>query len=169
MQIFSQNGPWSVPNKQNPSFYSIFHAFPRPKFPPVWPFPRENTFRRLLGIIHPYRKISRLNTANIDLTIPPVIRIGPPTMFDQLGTHFGQHESNMEPMLGNMLPNIGPMLRTWVQHRTHVGPHGSNMGPMWDPCGPTWVPRVPCGPGTPSQRDWKLFSRTLPLKNDLKK
>ena len=35
----------------------------------------------------------------------------------------------------------------------HVGPTGSQ-GPLW--------------PGTPSKREWKLFSGTLSLKNDLK-
>ena len=52
---FAQNGSWSVPNKQNPSFYSIFHAFSRPKFPPVWPGPIPGPYQPFSGIIPPYR------------------------------------------------------------------------------------------------------------------
>ena len=55
MLILSQNGLWSVPNKQNPTFYSIFHAFSRPKFPLVCPFPIQTLYSRLLGIILSYR------------------------------------------------------------------------------------------------------------------
>ena len=152
MQIFSQNGPWSVPNKQNPSFYSIFHAFPRPKFPPVWPFPRENPFRWLLGINHPYRKISRLNTANIDLTFAP-----PNPHWPRPTWH--PHRTNTGPTWIHVGSMLGP---TWV----HVGPM---LGPTWVPKGPLWpgVPKGPLWPGTPTKPKMELFQRTLPLKNDL--
>ena len=42
---------WSVPNKQNLSFYLIFHASSRPTFPSVWPGP----YRPFPGIIYRYR------------------------------------------------------------------------------------------------------------------
>ena len=69
MLIFSQNGLWSVPNKQNPTFYLIFHAFSRPKFPPVWPGPIPGPYRPFPGIIPPYRP-----------SIPPTSssQLGPP-------------------------------------------------------------------------------------------
>ena len=53
--IFAQNGPWSVPNKQNPSFYSIFHAFSRSRFSPDWPVPIPGPYMPFLAIIHRYR------------------------------------------------------------------------------------------------------------------
>ena len=55
MLIFSQNGLWSVPNKQNPTFYSIFHAFSRSKFPPVCPFPIPGPHQPFPALIHHYR------------------------------------------------------------------------------------------------------------------
>ena len=55
MQIFSQNGPWSVPNKQNPSFYSIFHAFSRSRSSPDWPVPIPGPYMPFLAITHRYR------------------------------------------------------------------------------------------------------------------
>ena len=107
MQIFSQNGPWSVPNKQNPSFYSIFHAFSRSKFPPVWPFPIENPYRPLLSIILSYRNIPSFNISILGLFLPPLIRIGS----HQHGTHTGptrvQHGSNMGPCWTHVGCNMG--------------------------------------------------------------
>ena len=160
MLIFSQNGLWSVPNKQNPSFYSIFHAFPRSKFLPVCPFPIENTHSPLLSLILSYRNIPILNSSILDLFLPPLIRIGS----DQHGTHVGptwvQHGSISEQHGSNMVPKVP----TWFQH-------GSNMVPTCGSQG-TIVARVPKGPlwpGTPSKREMELFPRTLPLKNDLKK
>ena len=72
MLIFSQNGLWSVPNKQNPTFYLIFHAFSRPKFPPVWPGPIPGPYQPFPGIIPPYRP-----------SIPPTSssQLGPPIFF----------------------------------------------------------------------------------------
>ena len=52
---FAQNGSWSVPNKKKTSFYLIFHAFSRPKFPPVWPGPIPGPYQPFPGIMPPYR------------------------------------------------------------------------------------------------------------------
>ena len=51
---FAPKALWSVPNKPNPSFYSIFHAKTRSQFPPVWPVPIETPQPSLQGLIHPY-------------------------------------------------------------------------------------------------------------------
>ena len=77
MLIFSQNGLWSVPNKQNPSFYSIFHAFSRPKFPPVWPGPIPGPYQPFPGIIPPYRP-SIPPTSSSQLGPPKFLRNFPP-------------------------------------------------------------------------------------------
>ena len=69
MLIFSQNGLWSVPNKQNPTFYSIFHAFSRPKFPFVLPKPIPEPYQPFPALIPLYRP-----------SIPPTSssHLGPP-------------------------------------------------------------------------------------------
>ena len=154
MQIFSQNGPWSVPNKQNPSFYSIFHAFPRPKFPPVWPFPRENPFRWLLGINHPYRKISRLNTANIDLTFAPPNPHWPRPTWHPHRTNTGPTWIHVGSMLGPTWVHVGSI---WVQH-----------GYQRDHCGPG-SPRDHCGPGPQPNPKWNFFRGLYPWKMTFKK
>ena len=51
---FAPKALWSVPNKPNPSFSSIFHAKTRSKFPPVWPVPIETPQPSLQSLIPPY-------------------------------------------------------------------------------------------------------------------
>ena len=147
MQIFSQNGPWSVPNKQNPSFYSIFHAFSRSKFPPVWPFPFENPYRPLLSIILSYRNIPSFNISILGLFLPPLIRIGS----DQHGTHTGptrvQHGSMLDPC--------------WVQHGSMLDPCWVQHGYQRDHCGPG-SPRDHCGPGPQPNPKWNFFRGLYP-------
>ena len=70
---FAQNGSWSVPNKQNPSFYLILHAFSRPKFPPVWPGPIPGPYQSFPGIIPPYRP-SMPPTSSSQLGPPKFLR-----------------------------------------------------------------------------------------------
>ena len=60
---FAPKALWSVPNKPNPSFYSIFHAKTRSKFPPVWPVPIETPQPSLQGLIHPYWLSTHLTQA----------------------------------------------------------------------------------------------------------
>ena len=62
---------------QDSMFFSIFDQNFRPFFPPVCPFPIENPYSRLLGIIPPYRFVTALKPpSSLPLLSPHLIRVG---------------------------------------------------------------------------------------------
>ena len=190
MQIFSQNGPWSVPNKQNPSFYSIFHAFSRSRFSPDWPVPIPGPYPPFPAIIHLYRP-SIPPTCSSNFALPNFYTFFSRYSQSLYKTHTRETRFSSLP-IGNFHPNMDtlhaphqpkftpfpdPISTPYPDPiRTHVVPYfrslvpscGGDVGPIGDHVGPTGS-QGPLWPGTPSKREWKLFSGPLPMKNDVKK
>ena len=108
--IFAQNGPWSVPNKQNPSFYSIFHAFSRSRFSPDWPVPIPGPYPPFPAIIHRYRP-SIPPTCSSNFALPKFHRIFSRHSQSLYKTHTRETLFSSLP-IGNFQPNfntsIGP-------------------------------------------------------------
>ena len=127
-----------------------FHAFPRPKFPPVYPFSIQNTHSNLPSLILSYRNIPSINISILDLFLPPLIRVVPEPSWTNMGPTWHPYWTNMGPTW----IHVGPML---VQHGPHVGPNGSPR----DHCGPG-SPRDHCGPGPHPNQKWNFFQGLYP-------
>ena len=102
-----------------------FHAFPRPKFPPVYPFSIQNTHSNLPSLILSYRNIPSFNISILDLFLPPLIRVVPEPSWTNMGptwhpywTMLDQHGPTCDPCdpLETYWKHIGNILGTYCEH-----------------------------------------------------